>query len=111
MIISLERDIFTIDPDERFSREHEVSIGFLNDMYRRYINYGYTFADLSDFYNIKTRKDIDRKTMWRWITRIEAYDIAQRAIRMGAKECNINTFGRARDTVLHGLEEEDVLLT
>lgn len=43
--------------------------------------------------------------MWRWICMVEAYDLAQRALKKGAKEANINYFGRSRFVVLDYMKE------
>lgn len=79
--IHLQSKLFTIDPDLRFAKKRSVPEGLLNEMARRRIVLGYTYEDLQDFYEVKSRKAaIDRKNLNLWLRRVDIYKRAQMAI-------------------------------
>ena len=56
--------------------------------------------------NIKTKKVMNKKSAWLWIGRLEAYNMAQIAIKRGAKEVNIEYFGRLKNLVIRDIKED-----
>ena len=86
MIIHLKKStLFTVDPDLRFARENGVPIGLWSDMYRRYELFGYTFADLRDYYEFKVGRKQHTKFFKRWVWRTEIYNKVQPLLTDGAE--------------------------
>lgn len=104
--IQLNKVLFTVDPDNRFSSKKKVPLGLLTEMYFRYFVKEYTFKDLQDFYELKTKRNIDRKNLALWLKRVEVYKRAQMVLTMDQKpkECTVEYFGENADFVLKELE-------
>ena len=93
MIIDLGRRIFVVHPDKRFSSQNHVPEGTLLDLHHRYKKLEYSIGDLKEFLYIRTRKDIDRKTLWLWMQSIDIYTRAQMARKVRAKYVTPEFFG------------------
>lgn len=98
MKISLNRDIFTKDPDERFAKIQGVEIGILNQIYDMR---PFTFQEVKSFYLEKTNKTIDRTNIWRWVKRKEIYDQAQKALKKGQYYVDLDYFGEHKDFLMN----------
>ncbi len=94
MIINLRKSVlFTVDPDARFSREHDVPRGTWTLLFQRYRYLEYTPTDLCELYNAKTGKHLSPKNASRWIWRGEIYSLARNALDRGAVTVVSSYFG------------------
>ena len=94
MIIRIDQsELFTIDPAKRFSKQYKVDDKFWTDMWRRYKALGYTIHDLCEFYELRTKKNIPKRAMRRWLYRTEIYWRAAPAIKKGAQSVLTEYFG------------------
>ena len=104
--ISLIKPLFLEDPDEVFAKKRKVKPGLLNEMYHRYFVKEYTFKDLQEYYEVKTkRKPIDRKNLSIWLKRIEVFKRAKIGMEFGARECTLEFFGENADFVIKELKK------
>lgn len=86
MIIHLKKSIlFTVDPDIRFSKEYNLEPGLLKELYRRYKLRDFTFDELCEFYQMKTNKQLSRKSMKRWMWRTEVYSMTLPVLDRGVE--------------------------
>lgn len=93
MKISLHHRIFTEDPYVLFAQQHEVSPKIWYEMYnKRYMWYGYEVPILSEYFNLKTGKNLNERTIRRWIKRTGLYTRAQFARNKGAQEVSADFF-------------------
>lgn len=93
MIILIKKsELFTTDPDIRFSRVNNVSTGLWKELWRRYKLLGYTIQDLEDLYLLKTHKTISRKSLKRWVFRTEIYSKIKPVLDMGCESVNSSYF-------------------
>jgi hypothetical protein len=105
--ISLKAKLFQNNPDLLFAKRRKVAIGLLDEIYYRYLVRDYTFKELQEYYEMKTkRKPIDRKNLGVWINRLEVHKRAQMGILAGATECTPEFFGRHAEFVVRELEKQ-----
>jgi hypothetical protein len=94
MILHLRKSVmFTQDPDARFSKERSVPTGLWKEMWKRYKLLDYTYEDLADYFEIKAKKQITKRSLQRWIKRTEIYSRAQEALLKGAQAVKSDFFG------------------
>lgn len=85
--IDLSHRIFNEDPYDKFAEMYEVPREIWVDMYHnRYLWYRYEFDILTEYFKLKTQKEISERTIRRWIERTSLYNKAQQAIGLGALE-------------------------
>lgn len=93
MIINIRKSVlFTIDPDIRFSKEYNLPLGTLKEIYRRYKILEYTPSELCEFYRIKTGRKTTIDAMSRWMWRTDIYIMTLPAIKKGAEHVNTSIF-------------------
>lgn len=93
MIINIRKSIlFTIDPDIRFSKEYDLPIGTLKDIYRRYKLLDYTINELCEFHKMKTGKETSKKSMKRWMWRTEVYAMTLPILEKGVETVTSSFF-------------------
>jgi hypothetical protein len=93
MIILIRKsELFTIDPDIRFSNINHVELGLWKEMWRRFKILGYTTKELQEYYELKTKKQISSKSVKRWILRTDIYSRTKPIIDMGCESLNSNFF-------------------
>lgn len=105
MRISLEHKVFTEDPYKAFAKRHDASPKLWYEMYNnRYVWHQYEIPILCEYFKLKTKMDINDRTIRRWIKRTELYNHAQRAIKKGVKVVSFQYFERyATETELKEL--------
>jgi predicted transcriptional regulator len=111
--IDITTALFTQCPAEHFAKRRNVQPEFWNDMWRRYIELKYTRKDLQEWYMFKTKKQISKKTIGRYIVRQEIYEDAQIAVKSGAKIVSREYFinhGNRNMEVIDLVDREDYLL-
>ena len=92
MIINITKSqLFTVDPDIRFSKEHNLPTGTLKEIYRRHKILDYSIDELCDYHEVKTGRKASRKYIRRWLWRIEVYSMTLPILKMGA-ETVVSTF-------------------
>lgn len=95
MRISLSHRLFTEDPYKAFAKRHDTTPKLWYEMYnQRYVWHNYEIPILCEYFKLKTKMDINDRTIRRWIKRTEVYNHAQRAIKKGAKEVSYTYFER-----------------
>lgn len=75
----------------------KVPIGFWNDLYRRHKFWDYKHEEMIEWFEFKTRKQISKKTLYRWIIRQELYNDAQRALHEGSHLVTVEYFNRNKE--------------
>ncbi len=95
--INLKHYIFREDPDTVFSKSMKVPLGIWNDLYKRHKFWDYKHEDLVEWFELKQKQPISKKTMYRWVIRQELYNDAQRAIQAGAEKVTIEYFTRNKE--------------
>lgn len=90
--IDITTPTFTIKPTLRFSETMDVHKDLWDDMWNRYKNLKYSKWDLVEWFFIRTKKQINERTIRRWIVRQELYDDARIAVKSGAKTVSIEYF-------------------
>lgn len=94
MIIRIDQsELFTKDPDARFSLVYSVPKGTWTDLWRRHKLLHYTVHDLVEFCEFKYKTNITKRTMRRWLYRAEIYSMALPALKKGARAVNTEYFG------------------
>lgn len=74
MIILIRKsELFTQDPDNRFSNVYKVQRGLWKEMWRRYSILHYSNQDLADYFEIKTKSKISNQNIKRWLNRTKVY--------------------------------------
>lgn len=95
MKINLTNKLFIEDPYKAFGKRHDVNPKLWYEMYnKRYLWHGYDIPILSEYFMLVTKKDLNERTIRRWIKRTEVYNHAQQAIRKGVKEVAPHYFDR-----------------
>lgn len=104
MIINISKsDLFTLDPDLRFSIKYETPRGMWNLLFNRYKYLELAIPELVVLYQIKTGKKIDYHAIRRWVWRTEVYLIAEPYAKRGAKAVVSDIFGDYEDEVIREL--------
>ncbi len=107
MLIDLSKsNLFTKDPDIRFSREYMVPLGTWRELWRRYKLLGYSNGDMRDYLFIKLARNLSYNSMDRWIMRSEIYSRSQPAIQKGARMVNTEIFGDHEQYVIDELSKQ-----
>lgn len=87
MKINLDNKVFKEDPYLAFAKRHEASPKLWYEIYnQRYLWHNYEIPILCEYFKLKTKLEINERTIRRWIKRTEVYNHAQRAIKKGVKE-------------------------
>jgi len=94
MIILIQKsELFKVDPDVRFAREYSVDKGLWKEMWRRHKLLEYSIKDICDYYEVKTKRQISRQNIKRWVLRTEIYSRVKPVADMGCESLNSNYFG------------------
>lgn len=95
MRIDLSHRIFTEDPYKAYAKRHDTSPSLWHEMYdNRFVWHNYEIPILCEYFKLKTKIDINDRTLRRWIKRTQLYKHAQHAIQKGAKEVSYTYFER-----------------
>lgn len=87
MKIRLDHHIFTEDPYKAFAKRHDTTPALWHEMFdNRYMWHNYEIPILCEYFKLKTKMDINDRTLRRWIKRTQLYKHAQHAIKKGARE-------------------------
>lgn len=87
MKIQLDYHIFREDPYKAFAKRYKTSVSLWYEMFdNRYLWHNYEIPILCEYFKLKTKMDINDRTIRRWIKRTQLYKHAQLAIRKGARE-------------------------
>lgn len=106
MIIKLlEAKLFTEDPALRFAREYQVSPKIWNEIWKRYGLLEYDYDGLCGYFQYKTGRRANPRSLKRWIVRTEIYCRAQHIIGMGVRVVDSSYFGIFEQTLLEELEK------
>jgi len=93
MKIPLTHWVFTEDPYMAFSKQHEVDPYLWREMYHnRYLWHQYDIPILTEFFNLKTGKNINERTIRRWIKRTILYNRAKEIRKRGVREVSHEFF-------------------
>lgn len=104
MIINLSKsNLFTLDPDLRFSLQYETPRGLWNLIFNRYKYLELEVPDLIQLYQIKTGKEIDYFAMRRWVWRTEVYRVAEPFVKKGAQTVISDIFGKYENDIIKEL--------
>ncbi len=104
MIISLiDSQIFTCDPDLRFSKEYALPKGAWIEVWRRYKLLDYSLGDLRDFIFIKYGRNPNPSSIFRWVARTKIYEISNPLIKKGVRNVNTEIFGELEIYVINEL--------
>lgn len=106
MIIKIDGKLFTVDPDERFSSEQNLPIGFWKDLWRRYKFLDYTTTDLTQYFHLRSGRKTTYMTMQRWIFRTEIYNKARPFVKMGATTASTEIFCEFEDELIKELTRQ-----
>jgi hypothetical protein len=106
MKVSLDNYIFREDPYKAFAKRYECSPKLWYEMYnQRFLWHQYEIPILCEYFKLKTKMDINDRTIRRWIKRTLVYNRAQDAIRKGVKEVSYSYF----EKILTPKEFEELL--
>lgn len=104
MIIHLRKSVlFTVSPDKRFAKEHNLPEGFWTEVWRRKVFLEYSNKDICDYYTAKTGRKTTKQAMARWLWRSEVYSRAHTVIVQGVQVVNSDFFGRHEMAVVKEL--------
>jgi hypothetical protein len=104
MLINLTKSsLFTIDPDRRFSDMYGVPLGMWKLIYNRAKYLNYSIPEMCELYQIKTKKEIPRLTMTRWVWRTDVYNKVHPFVKMGTRTVMSEIFGEYEDEVIKEL--------
>jgi len=103
IILLANSDLFTRDPDRRFSEAQGVRPGVWRDLYRRRKLMGYSVQDIRDFYLVKCGKTISRQAVHDWLWRTDVYAKARPLIAKGARSVASSYFGEHEPTLVKQL--------
>jgi len=106
MLIKVTTKLFKIEPDLRFSYEHNVPKGFWNDLWRRHKMLEYTVKELCDFYTLKTGKQASWSTIDRWLLKTEIFNKARPYVKKGVNVINTDIFGELEEKVINELTRQ-----
>lgn len=104
MIINISKsELFTTDPDIRFTAQYDTPRGLWNLLYNRYNYLKLNIPELIELCQIKTGKKIDRFAMRRWVWRTEIYKIAEPYVKKGGKAVVSEVFGEYEEDLIKEL--------
>jgi hypothetical protein len=93
MRISLAHQFFTEDPYKAFAKRYDCSPKLWYEIYnQRFIWHQYEIPILCEYFKLKTKMDINDRTIRRWIKRTQIYNRAQDAIKKGVKDVSYTYF-------------------
>ena len=94
MLIRLDQsELFTKDPDVRFMAVYHTPKGFWSEMWRKHKLLQFTIHDLTEYFEMKTKRPIPKRAIRRWLYRTDIYWKAQPALRRGAQTVLTEYFG------------------
>ena len=94
MIIAIQKsELFTVDPDIRFCRKYKVPQGTWRELWKRYKLLQYTNDELSEYFLIKTKRNISNQNIKRWLLRTEIYLRIEPIAKMGCEIVLSEYFG------------------
>ncbi len=94
MILHLTKSkLFTVDPAIRFSREYGVKPRLWNELWKRYGLYEHDIPALCGYFEYKTGRKPNPKSIARWIFLTEIYCRANHVLRMGVRVVDSKYFG------------------
>lgn len=94
MIIYITKSrLFTEDPASRFAREHGVDPRIWQEMWKRHRLLEYSLKDLADYFQIKTGRKANSRSIQRWLDRSYIYEIAHTKSLLGAQALTTEAFG------------------
>ena len=89
MLILLNKsELFTNDPDKRFSVTYKVPQGIWKEMWRRYSILDYSRKDLAEYFELKTKKKISNQNIKRWIYRTKIFIKIKPVMDRGCESVN-----------------------
>lgn len=101
MLVKLKKSkLFDTSPSKRFAQEYSVPEVLWAEIWKRHKLLDYTVAELAEYYQIKTGKQIKRKNIKRWIFLADIYILTKPARDMGAEVINTQLFGVLEDKVI-----------
>lgn len=104
MIIHLTKSkLFTIDPAIRFAKEYAVDQKLWNELWKRYGLLEYDTEGLCGYFQYKTGRKANTRSIRRWLIRTEIYCRAQHVIGMGVQVVDSAYFGKFEDDLLDEL--------
>jgi hypothetical protein len=103
LILITKSELFTCDPDTRFSKEYKVSLGTWKEMWRRHCVLGYSVRDMAEYYEVKTKRKIAHQTLKRWNTRTKVFIKTKPVLDKGCETVNSYFFGELEWFVLKEL--------
>jgi hypothetical protein len=93
MILNIRKsNIFKTNPAERFAKEYQLPFEAWNEVWRRYKLLEYSHKDIKDYLFIKYARNLNPKSIDRWILRTEVYGIASPLIEKGVEHVNSEIF-------------------
>ena len=102
MLIKINNSqLFNTNPSIRFANQYEVPETLWNELWKRYKLLGYTPEEMTEYFEIKTKKQIRKRQVNRWIFLTEIYFVVKPARDMGAKVVNTSLFGKQEDKVIY----------
>lgn len=104
MIIHLTKsELFTEPPEDRFAREYDLPPQVWTELWRRYMLLEYTYDELQEYFELKTKKKIGSKALRRWIWRTQVYCRANHVMRAGVEVVVSNFFGEYEERLIREL--------
>lgn len=104
MIIHLTKsELFTDPPENRFAREYKLDASIWTEIWRRYMLLEYTFDELEEYFELKTKRKIGRKALRRWIWRTQVYCRANHVMRAGVQVVMSDFFGEYEPLLIREL--------
>lgn len=104
MIILIRKsELFTSDPDKRFSRRYKTKQGIWKEMWRRHTILAYSLTDMSDYCELKTGIRLPNQSLKRWIHRTKVYVLTKPILDKGCESVNSSFFGDLETFVLKEL--------
>jgi len=92
-MIQLTHRLFIEDPYKAFAKRYNCQPKLWYEIYnQRFIWHQYEVPILCEYFKLKTKMNINDRTIRRWIKRTQVYNRAQDAIRNGVKEVKYSYF-------------------
>lgn len=93
MLIKLHAStLFTEDTAIRFAQQYQVSPKMWNEIWKRHLD-GYDSESLAGYFIYKSKKNIDIRSLRRWLILTEIYCQANMVMQMGVRVVKSEFFG------------------
>ena len=93
--------LFNTNPSVRFAAQYAVPETLWNELWKRYKLLGYTPDEMTEYFEIKTKRQIRKRQVLRWIFLTDIYYVVKPARDMGAKVVNTDLFGDNEQKVIY----------